>query len=224
MKEPPFAGTASKVITRLSDLPILARAGLLRPVWPDVFIRGILAVGRHGLSPAAAYEYSAARFGAEVAIVDDRGALTFMDLADRISALSASFGRCGIGDRDKVGMLCRNHSELVETVGALSSIGADIVFLNVSFAAPQLAEVLAAEGISALVYDEEFGPQARTAAASLARFVARHDQPAAPELAVGELDQALGVVSPSPPARPAASSCSPREPQVGRKERRGWSL
>lgn len=202
-KPVPLAGTVSRTATLLSDIPALARAGLIAPVWPDVLVRAMSAVVRHGLSPAAAYEYNAARFGSDVAIVDDRGVLTFSELSERISALSASLERCGIGDQDRVGVLCRNHSELVETVAALSGIGADIVLLNVSFAAPQLAGVIADERVTALVHDEEFAPQARSAAPSMARFVARHSEPAAPELAIGELDRGARRGHPMAPRSPS---------------------
>jgi acyl-CoA synthetase (AMP-forming)/AMP-acid ligase II len=185
-------GATAKVVERFEDLAVLAKAGLLRPMRPDVLMRGVLAVVRHGISPAAACEYGAARYPDEPAVVDDRGAVTFVELAGKISALAEAWRARGIGHRDRVGLLCRNHREFVESVAALSSLGADIAFLNVSFAGPQLAEVLGDQRVTALVYDEEFAPQAKTAASSMRRFVAFDLSRTGTDPRVEELDCGAG--------------------------------
>jgi acyl-CoA synthetase (AMP-forming)/AMP-acid ligase II len=181
---------------------ILFEGGLLRPPRPGVALRGVLAIARHGLSPAAAYEYSAARFGGEVAVVDDVETVTFAELTKRIDALTTGFENAGIEGHDRVGVLCRNHHEFVEAVAALSGLGADVVLLNVSHAAPQLAAISAAEGLTALVHDEEFAPQAQAAAKTLKRFVTSCSHGETPEARVDELDR----------GQPSRASLAPLSP------------
>ena len=46
----------------------------------------------------------------------------------------------------------------VTAVLAAAKVGADIVYLNTSFAGPQLADVVAREGVDVIVHDDEFAP------------------------------------------------------------------
>ena len=53
-------------------------------------------------------------------------------------------------------MLARNHRGFVVSVVAAAKLGADVVYLNTGFAAPQLADVVGHEGIDAVLHDDEF--------------------------------------------------------------------
>ncbi len=176
-----MSGRFRRAVSRLPDAlaasRVLADAGLVRVLPPSVVSRCALAVLRDGFSPAAALQCSAIRFPHAAAVVDDRGVLRFAELAQQVTDLAAALERAGIGRRDRVGVLCRNHREFVQATAAVAGLGADIVLLNVSMATPQLAGVLADEGATALVYDQEFAGPAREAARDLKRFVARGPQP-----------------------------------------------
>jgi acyl-CoA synthetase (AMP-forming)/AMP-acid ligase II len=180
----PLASRAGNLVTATAAL---GRSGLLRPVSPLALVRGVLAVTRDGLSPAAAYEYAAARFPDAVAVVDDRGTISFAELAASISTLSAALERLGIGSEDRVALLCRNHREFVHVVAAVSALGADVLLLNVSFAAPQLAQVLAEQRATVLVYDEELAGIAQRAPEGITRLVARRADGSSPDPALEEL-------------------------------------
>ena len=52
--------------------------------------------------------------------------------------------------------MCRDHRGFVEGAFAVAKLGADVLLLNTSFAAPQLTEVCQREDAAALIYDEEF--------------------------------------------------------------------
>ena len=172
-----FRGAVSRLPHALEASKVLAGAGLVRVLPPFVVTRCALAVLRDGFSPAAALQCSAIRFPDDAAVVDDRGVLRFAELARRVTDLAAAFERAGLGSQDRVGLLCRNHREFVQATAAVSGLGADVVLLNVAMAAAQLAGVLADEGATALVYDQEFAAQAREAARDLKRFVARGAHP-----------------------------------------------
>src|SRR5690606_20772761 len=62
----------------------------------------------------------------------------------------------GIGPGDTVGILCRNHRGLLEAMSGAAKTGASVLFLNTDFAAPQLRDAAAREGVTAVVHDEEF--------------------------------------------------------------------
>ncbi len=52
--------------------------------------------------------------------------------------------------------MCRNHRGFVEATVACSKLGAHALYLNTTFAGPQIADVVEREDASAIVYDEEF--------------------------------------------------------------------
>jgi acyl-CoA synthetase (AMP-forming)/AMP-acid ligase II len=114
------------------------------------------AVRKWGMGPAIGFEASAAAFGRSVGLYDDAGALTFAELRDDSDALAVSLGERGVESGTKVGLLARNHRGLVLSTVALSKLGADIVFLNTGFAAPQAIDVCAREGVVAMIADQEF--------------------------------------------------------------------
>ena len=141
---------------QLGSVRILAEAGLVRPVRPDVLARTLLALNRWGPSPAAGYEASAIRFEHEPAVIDDRGMITFGELHRRTNALAHAFADAGIGEDEGVAVMCRNHRGFIEATVAISKLGADALYLNTGFAGPQLAEVVKREKPKAIVYDQEF--------------------------------------------------------------------
>jgi fatty-acyl-CoA synthase len=108
----------------------------------------------------------------ELAIVDERGALSWERLHRRSNALAHSFAAMGIGPGDGVGIMCRNHRGFIEATLAAAKIGASALYLNTMFAGPQLVEVTRREGPKALVYDEEFGELLAGVDDSVERIVA----------------------------------------------------
>ncbi|MGA2522188.1 MAG: AMP-binding protein [Acidimicrobiales bacterium] len=140
-------------------------SGLARTLSPAVVVRSALALARDGITPAAACAVNAARFPSAAAVIDDDGETSFGALHRQVRALADALAAAGVTRRDRVGVLCRNHVAFVEATFAVTSLGADVVFLNTSFAAEQTGVVVARQGLTALVHDEEFAPHALAAAA-----------------------------------------------------------
>jgi acyl-CoA synthetase (AMP-forming)/AMP-acid ligase II len=144
----------------LSDLifegRVLRQAGVLAPSRPDKTARVASTFLRWGASPATGVATAAIKHPHEIAIVDERGALSWERLHHRSNALAHSFAEMGIGHGDGIGIMCRNHRGFIETTLAAAKIGASALYLNTMFAGPQLVEVTRREGPKALVYDEEF--------------------------------------------------------------------
>jgi len=154
---------------------VFARAGLIAPVRPDRAVRAGLELARFGPTPAAGYGATAARTPHEPAIVDELGELTFAEVHRRTNALAHSLGEAGVREGDGVAIMCRDHRGFVEATVAVSKLGASALYMNTSFAAPQLAEVVRREGARAIVYDEEFSELLAEAGRRRKRFVAWHD-------------------------------------------------
>jgi acyl-CoA synthetase (AMP-forming)/AMP-acid ligase II len=166
---------SQQVRHRLKVARTLVGAGMFRLERPDRALRALAALHRWGSSAGVAYTLSAIRCPERVAIVDERGALTFAQVDARANALARALRGAGIGERDSVAIMCRNHRGFVETFVACSKLGASVVFLNTAFAGPQVTDVLRREQATALVYDAEFAGLVREGAGELLRFVAWRD-------------------------------------------------
>ncbi|HEX8051256.1 MAG TPA: AMP-binding protein, partial [Solirubrobacterales bacterium] len=144
----------------LSDLmfegKVLREAGIVAPMRPDKALKIGGTFLRWGASPATGVTTAAIHYPHELAVVDERGALTWERLHRRSNALAHAFAEMGIVPGDGVGVMCRNHRGFLEATLASAKLGASALYLNTMFAGPQLAEVTRREGPKALVYDEEF--------------------------------------------------------------------
>ncbi len=141
---------------RLEIARTLLGTGMITPARPDKIVRSLGALRRWGPTPAAAYTSSAIRYPERLALIDERGTLTFAEIDRRTNALAHGLAAAGIGEGDAVAIMCRNHRGFVETTVACSKLGASVLYLNTAFAGPQIADVLEREGPVGLVYDEEF--------------------------------------------------------------------
>ncbi|MGI8537807.1 MAG: AMP-binding protein [Mycobacteriales bacterium] len=139
-----------------SGVRVLLRAGLVGPVRPDRLLGMGLALARWGVTPAMGYAAGAARHPDRLAFVDDDGELTWRDLDRRTDALASELRARGVRAGDAVGLLARNGRGPVESLVALSKIGADVLYLNTGSAGGPLTEVLDRERATAVLYDAEF--------------------------------------------------------------------
>jgi fatty-acyl-CoA synthase len=169
------AGLRASVADSLFEARVLREAGIVGLVRPDKAARIAGTFLRWGASPATGIATAAIHYPHDLALVDERGALSFERLHRRSNALAHAFAEMGIGYGDGVGIMCRNHRGFVEATLAAAKIGASALYLNTMFAGPQLAEVTRREGPKALVYDEEFGGLLEGVDDSVARVVAWND-------------------------------------------------
>jgi fatty-acyl-CoA synthase len=144
---------------------------MFAPSRPDRTLRSLAALRRWGPTPAAAYAGAAARYPDRVAVVDERGALTFEDMHRRSNALAHALAHEGVREGDDVAIMARNHRGFIDATVACSKLGAGALFLNTAFAAPQIADVLERERPLAVIYDQEFAGLVAEGAAGRMRFV-----------------------------------------------------
>jgi acyl-CoA synthetase (AMP-forming)/AMP-acid ligase II len=140
-------------------LGTLARRGLLRPGPPVPVARQAAALRRWGFGLAGELRQAAARDPGRRAVSDDRGDVTYGELLDRAERLARALrADPGVGPGDRVGVLCRNSAAMIETMVALTSLGADPVLVNTGLSRPQLAAVARDQSLRLLVHDDEFTP------------------------------------------------------------------
>jgi len=187
--------------TKAFTARVLARAGMLRPLGPRKLARTVVALRRWGPTLAGGYAVSASRQPGGLAIVDERGPLTFADVQRRTNALARAWADAGLGAGDGVAILCRNHRGIVEATVACAKLGADALFLNTEFAGPQVAAVCEQERPRAIVYDDEFSDL--VGAAAPLRFVAWADEARRADKRVPRIEQLIEGGDPAelePPA------------------------
>jgi acyl-CoA synthetase (AMP-forming)/AMP-acid ligase II len=161
-----------QVANTLQSLVTLTEAGVIRLQRPDRAVRTAISLIRWGVTPAAGYEASAARYPDEVALIDELGQLTFREIQQRTNSLAHALADDGVNEGDSVAIMARNHRGFVEAVVACSKLGAHALFLNTSFSGPQLADVADREKPKAIIYDEEFGEVLADAGHRRKRYIA----------------------------------------------------
>jgi fatty-acyl-CoA synthase len=151
----------------------------------------------------AAVALAAAGQGGSVAILDERGPLTFSELDKRSNALANALRGKGFKPGDSMGILVRNHRGLFEAIFAGSKLGARTLLLNTDFAGPQLADVCTREDVAVLVHDEEFASIVSGYDPPLGHVLAWSDEP-------GDAATIDGLIAGAPTSTP---------PRPGRKQR-----
>ncbi|MFI7609082.1 AMP-binding protein [Micromonospora sp. NPDC049366] len=171
------------------DLPFivttLTRRGLLTPGRPIRVASQLSALRRWGWSLAGELRQAAARDPDRPAIIDEDGVeLTYQRLLDRAERTARSL-RAGLGIQagDRIGVLCRNHHGLIETIVAATLLGADAVLVNTGLSPAQLSTVAEEQRLRVLVHDDEFAERVLTLPPELPRL----DERAREELVVGAL-------------------------------------
>ena len=168
----------------------MRRARLIPRVRPDKYFRMVAAMWHENFSATCTFAAAARRCPDRMAIIDERGALSWRDLDERCDALAAALQAIPAGQPRAIGILCRNHRGFVEALVAANRIGTDVLLLNTSFAGPALAEVLAREGADTIIYDQEFTETVDRALAEKSdtlRVVAWSDETAALPVTVDRL-------------------------------------
>jgi acyl-CoA synthetase (AMP-forming)/AMP-acid ligase II len=199
---------------RLEVARTLLGTGFVRAERPDKAVRAVATLRRWGSSSAAAYTVSAIRYPERLAIVDERGTLTFAEVNARTNALARALREAGVREQDGVALMCRNHRGFIEATVACAKLGAGILYLNTAFAGPQIADVLRREAPVALIYDEEFTELIGEGAEGMPRFRSWCE----PREVGGESGEAVGPGRGDPAIEEliAAGDSSPLEPPTER--------
>ena len=134
---------------------LCVRSGMVGIDPPHRLAQMLLSLERYGLLGAAG-AIGGIRHGDRVAVIDERGELTYKQLDEHANAIANAWRDHGLEAGEGVAILARNHRGFLESVFAAAKCGARIVLLNTSFAGPQIREVAEREGTDLLVYDDEY--------------------------------------------------------------------
>jgi len=173
-------GTARHVVQRAGSeagyaVTLLQARGLGAALTPPHKLVGVLR-DLDAYGPAGgAISLAAAGFGDRPALQDETGTITFAELDRRSTALANALRAHGFQARQGLGILCRNHRGLFESILAGVKLGAKTLLLNTDFAGPQLADVCKREDVQALIHDEEFAKVAAAVDDSVEKYVAWTD-------------------------------------------------
>jgi fatty-acyl-CoA synthase len=174
---------------------VLRGVGFLSPA----YLRSIgSAAKKYGTTAAAGISAAADRSPENIAVVDERGQMTYGELDRTTNSVARAFAAAGVGPGDNVGLFARNHRGFVQAQAALDKLGANTLLLNTGFAAPQLAEVGKREGIGVILYDEEFREIVAEGAADLTRFIT-YAEGSSPETTIDELTDTHDSAPLAPP-------------------------
>src|SRR3954447_23093879 len=106
----------NRLAGQLFTLKTLAEAMILSPHRPDRLLPLAQALLRWGPTPAAGYSVAAARHPDEPALIDELATLTLREVQERTNALAHALSDAGLGERDSVGLMARNHRGFVDAL------------------------------------------------------------------------------------------------------------
>lgn len=186
---------------------VLVRSGMIAPMRPDKYLGMVRVLREQGAHPTAGFALAANRSPAGIALVDERGRLTWAELDTRARALAVGLDGLVDGPVTSVAILCRNHRGIVEALVASARLGADALLLNTGFSGPQLADVMEREHATLVVHDAEFAgivAASRERIPGLVEVLAWTDDPDAGSegAAVATVDGLIAANRGQTPARP----------------------
>jgi acyl-CoA synthetase (AMP-forming)/AMP-acid ligase II len=154
---------------------VMTTSGVIRPYGPRTLVGIGKTIRDWGIGFAGGMGALAVRSPQGVGLIDELGELTWGEIDDRSTRLANALADLGVEAGSSVALLCRNHRYFVDASTALSKLGADILYLNTAFSAPQLGEVCKREKPAAIIYDDEFTGLIDKSGVEVTRVVAWHD-------------------------------------------------
>ncbi|GAA4820821.1 AMP-binding protein [Actinomycetospora corticicola] len=171
----PF-GTPTELAT---GVRLLIGAGVVAPIAPHRVVKFPVALYRYGFTPTTAYTIGAWRHPKQVAIIDDRGTVTYGELHERTDRLARALADRNVGPGSKIAVLCRNHRGPIETIIAASKIGADVVLMNTGLSTGQMKAVAEEQELTSIVVDSDLVDRLDEVPESVTRIGAWQDEGAA---------------------------------------------
>lgn len=115
------------------------------------------------------FRRTAAERGTALCVHDERGGLTYAALDRASDGIAAAAARAGIGDGDRVGLLCVNGAEFVIAYLGILKAGATVVPLNLMLNPKEMAYILTDSGARGLIHHQVLDAAAEAALDGLPR-------------------------------------------------------
>lgn len=168
---------ATRVGLELYYANVCRQAGIIHVEPPHRTARTLKALATWG-PIGGALASAAARSPHRLALVDERGSMTYAELDRAANALANHWLGQGLRAGDGIALLARNHRGFLIALFAGAKIGARLVLLNTDFAGPQIREVAGREGTDLLVHDDEYSAFLEGLEPRFGRLRAWTDEPA----------------------------------------------
>ncbi|MFC8531803.1 acyl-CoA synthetase [Nocardia sp. NPDC057227] len=136
-------------------LGVLRQNGVSNPKAPVETLRTMRESQIYG-PQATLVRHSARIVPDQIALVDERGELTYRELDDQSTAVARGLEAAGITPGTVIAVLARDHRGLLLSMIAAGKLGVRIALMNTGFAKPQFAEVCEREKVKAVLHDSEF--------------------------------------------------------------------
>ncbi|MFI5777597.1 acyl-CoA synthetase [Nocardia sp. NPDC051570] len=148
------------------------------------------------LGPQATMVRHAARMWPQrIAVIDERGDMTYRELDEGSSALARGLKTMGIAPGSVIGILARDHRGLLLAMIAAGKLGSRLALMNTGFAKPQFAEVCQREKVRAVLHDSEFAGLLDALPPELPRVLTWVDEYAELPSGAVTLDELIGANS-----------------------------
>ncbi|WP_159847951.1 acyl-CoA synthetase [Nocardia sp. CY41] len=198
---PALGGTARKAGDLALGVNVMVKRRLFNPLRPDHAARSAFNILKFG--PFAGVVMHAAQTRPHaVAIVDERGELTFGQLNEQSNALARGLQSNGVDPGDVVAILARDHRGMVLSLLATGKLGVRGVLMNTGFAKPQFADVAERENVKAVLHDSEFIDLMSAIPAAIPRILTWVDEKDGADPAIPTLDALIsgqsGAALPAP--------------------------
>jgi fatty-acyl-CoA synthase len=121
------------------------------------------------LSPFDFLERSAEIYREKIAVVDGDTRRTYPEMLDRVRRFAHALKSLGVRPGDRVAVLAKNQTALLEAHFAVPLAGAILCALNIRLVKSEIEYIVDHCGASAVVYDAEFAPLVESLSPNVAR-------------------------------------------------------
>ncbi|MFD0715624.1 AMP-binding protein [Paenibacillus sp. GCM10027626] len=155
-------------------LRVIRRLKLHTPIG---WLRLIRAMRQYGINVMALLCYAGQSYGSQPAIRDEQQAFNYKQLFDQSLTLAYWLrAKYGLQKKDRVAILCRNHTSLVQSIFAGSGLGVDLYFINIEMSKEQWQQLAAQYQFNFVIYDEEFAEFLIASGYSGSKLLSYHDE------------------------------------------------
>jgi fatty-acyl-CoA synthase len=148
------------------------------------------AVHLRRLSPLDFLERSALIFREKVAVIDGETRRTYPEMLERVYRFAHALRGLGVKPGDRVALLAKNQSALLEAHFAVPLTGAILCALNIRLVKSEIEYIIGHCGATVAIYDAEFAPLVENLAPGVER------------ICIAELDALMAAASNAPLENP----------------------
>lgn len=130
----------------------------LRLLTPAALLGLLGAILKTGVNLMVLLRLAARLHPNRVAVTDDREQVSYRQLWAQAEALAVALRlEYGVGNRQKVALVCRSHAAAIKAIFAASRLGAHVFLINPEMSADQILALADRLAFDFVVYDEQVG-------------------------------------------------------------------